>query len=462
MLQPRLPAARVRCSVRRQTKVIYSIPINNIPDWTAWDSETAASEMKRTPTSRLCVPRHIEAQLRTALDQVPLVVLQGPRHSGKTTLARRIAEEQGRVYLSLENEAHAKLAEQDPAGFLRNHPSAVLDAIQRRPALFHELVTTLVRNPDPGRYLITSSVDLSRSASLPQGLTEVMKTVTLLPFSQAEIDLESAPRFLARAFAADFPHFEISGATTDLVERVVSGSYPEALSSTSSAERQKWLRGYARTLAERQIPDFATVGKRYKLVELIEHAAGASGQLLNLSDHATRLGVDSKTVGRWLHLLECLFVIRQIPAFSCDGLNRLIRSPKLHFLDSGLLTALRRVDATSIASDRRTIDALLGCLVYAEIAKAIGQSGIDTDMCHYRDKDQVEISLVLQRRHGELVGIDVKAGATVKPGDFKGLARLKGLTGKRFACGILLYDGEWIQEMDERLFSMPVKMLWEA
>ena len=156
-----------------------------------------------------------------------------------------------------------------------------------------------------------------------------------------------------------------------------------------------------------------------------------------------------------------MYYARSLPS-AADGLNRLVRSPKLHFLDSGLLTALRRVDATSIASDRRTIDALLECLVYAEIAKAIDQSGIDTDMCHYRDKDQVEISLVLQRRHCELVGIDVKAGATVKPGDFKGLARLKEFTGKRFACGILLYDGEWIQEMDERLFSMPVKMLWEA
>ena len=418
--------------------------------------------MRRTPTSRQYVPRHIETQVREALGAVPLIALQGPRRSGKFTLAKRVAEQWNLPFFSLEDEDCLDQVEDDPAGFLRDHPKAVIVALQRAPELVRELASTLTRDAEPGRYLVTSSVDLHKRTPLALELGNRMKTFTLLPFSQAEINLGRTPRFLERAFAAEFPHFEMTGPTSDLVERVVAGSYPEALACPSTVELQSWLRTYARTQVEHQIQDIAAVDKLYKLVELIKSAATGAGQLLNLTEHATRLGVDSKTVARWLLLLEHLFVIDQVPAFHCKGLGRLVHSPKLQFIDSGLLTSLLRVDATSIASDRRTIEPLLGCLVYAEVVKAIAQSGVATDTWHYRDKDQVEISLVLEREQGALVGVDVKSGATVKRADFKGLVRLKEVTGKRFACGILLYDGEWIQKMDERLFSMPLKMLWEA
>ena len=195
---------------------------------------------------------------------------------------------------------------------------------------------------------------------------------------------------------------------------------------------------------------------------LIDHAAAAACQPLNLSGLGARLGVDGKTVDRWLVLLERMFLVRRIRAWHRGGLKRLVKAPKLQFLDSGLLAALRRVGAEDIAKDRRRLGPLLECFVHAELAKAAALSDETTTVHHYRDKDRFEVDLVLERSPDGIVGIEIKAGATARPEDFRGLARLKEAAGDRFACGILLHDGARIQRTAPGLFAMPVKMLWEA
>ena len=199
-----------------------------------------------------------------------------------------------------------------------------------------------------------------------------------------------------------------------------------------------------------------------KLSRLIDHAAASAGQLLNLSRLGSHLGVDGKTVDRWLALLEHMFLIRRIRAWHRNELKRLVKTPKLHFLDSGLLAALQRVDVKDIERARWKLGPLLECLVHTELAKAAALSVETTAISHYRDKDQVEVDLVLERSSRHIVGIEVKASATVRPRDFQGLARLQSAVGERFACGIILHDGDRIQQTAPKLFAMPVGMLWSA
>ena len=416
----------------------------------------------RTLPAETFVARHAEAPVRLALTDTRIVAIVGPRQSGKTTLARRIADDDGRAFVSLDDDQFRRFAQDDPAGFVRGLRSAAIDEIQRAPDLILALKKEVDERPDPGRYLITGSVDLFRGAISPDSLAGRVETVELLPFSQAEIAGVVPPRFLDRAFAGDFPVIEETGPMADLVERVVSGGYPAALSRTVPARRRSWLRAYARALAERDVSDIAPVGKRDELVRLIDHAAVSAGQLLSMSGLGARLGVDGKTVDRWLVLLEHMFLIRRIRAWHSSRLKRLVRTPKLQFLDSGLLAALLRTDAADIARDRQKLGPLLENFVHAEIAKAIVLSDEVTTVSHYRDKDGVEVDLVLERSPGAIVGIEVKAGATVRPRDFRGLARLKETVGERFACGIVLHDGERIQRTAPGLFAMPVKTLWEA
>ena len=419
-----------------------------MPDWTV-HAETF-------------VGRHAEASVRLALSDTRIVAIVGPRQSGKTTLARRIADDDGRAFVSLDDDQFRRFAREDPAGLVRTLQSAAIDEIQRAPNLILALKREVDERPGPGRYLITGSVDLFKGSISPDSLAGRVEAVELLPFSQAEITGAASPRFLDRAFAGDFPAIGETRPTTDLIERVVSGGYPAALARPDPARRRSWLRAYARALTERDVADIAAVDKRGEMARLMDHAAVSAGQLLNMSGLGARLGVDGKTVDRWLILLEHMFLLRRVGAWHSSRLKRLVRAPKLQFLDSGLLAALQRTDAADIARDRQKLGSLLESFVYGEIAKAIALSDDMTSVSHYRDKDGVEVDMVLERSPGAVVGIEVKAAATALPRDFRGLQRLKETVGDRFACGIVLHDGERILQTAPGLFAMPVRMLWEA
>ncbi len=415
-----------------------------------------------TEISQTFVDRHVELSVCQALKDTRIVAIVGPRQSGKTTLARHIANKDGRVFVSLDDYQYRVFAQDDPVGFLRNLQSAVIDEIQRAPNLFLALKKQVDEYTQPGRYLITGSVDLFRGAISPDSLAGRVETIELLPFSQAEICGASAPQFLERAFANDFPPVAETGSTPHLIERILSGGYPLALERSNPSRRQTWLRAYARSLAERDVADIASVGNPDKMIQLINYAAIFAGKLLNMSDLGTRVGVDGKTVDRWLALLEHMFLIRRVRAWHTSELRRVAKSPKIQFLDSGLLAALTRTGISNIARDRKKLGPLLESFVFSEIAKAIALSNEVTTVSHYRNKDGVEVDLVLERAPGTVVGIEVKSGATAHTQDFKGLYHLKKITPDNFVCGILLHDGERVQRIDSDLYAMPISMLWQA
>ena len=418
--------------------------------------------MTKSATRATYLPRHVEARVGVALQDTRIVALVGPRQSGKTTLARRFADAERRPFITLDDDQFRRFAMDDPVGFLRGRPGAVIDEIQRAPGLILELKKLVDEDPTPGRFLITGSVELFRSALSPDSLAGRVETIELLPFSQAEAGVLDVPRFLDRVFEGDIPSLAVIGPTTNLVERVLSGGFPEVLARPDPARRRRWLLAYASALAQRDISDVAALDKRDRMMPLIEHAAVSAGQLLNLSGMGSRLRVDGKTVDRWLTLLERMYLLRRVGAWHRNALKRLVRTPKLQFLDSGLLAALQGTDASTVARDRRTLGPLLECFIYSEVIKAVSLGAEPTTVGHFRDKDGLEVDLVLERSRDGVVGIEVKAGATARPDDFRALGRIREALGDQFVCGILLHDGDRIQQAGPRLFAMPVKVLWEG
>lgn len=403
--------------------------------------------------------RHAEPRVRGALSDTRIVALVGPRQSGKTTLARKIAADCKMNFITLDDEQFRQFANDDPGGFMRGLDHAVIDEVQRAPGLILALKRAVDEDPRPGRFLITGSVDLFKGTISPDSLAGRVETIELLPFSQSEIERQAAPRFLNRAFEADFPAHLETGRTPDLVARILAGGYPEALTRSDPQRRQTWLRAYARALATRDVAEISSVTKTDELSMLLDHVSLSSGELLNLSSLAAPLGVDAKTVDRWLTMLEQMFVLRRIRAWHRNDLKRLVKTPKLHFLDTGLLAALRRVGASDIQSDRNRLGTLLEGFVYSELEK---QSALLPDpalISHYRDKDKVEVDFVLEQER-RVIGIEVKASATVSTDDMRGLKRLQEAAGRAFACGIILHDGERIQRIGDQLFAMPVSQLW--
>ena len=415
--------------------------------------------MRIQPTQNNILRRHAEAPVRVALSDTRIVALIGPRQSGKTTLARKIAADEGMTFITLDDDQYRQFALDDPVGFVRGIDRAAIDEIQRAPGLILALKVAVDEDPRPGRFLITGSVDLFRSAISPDSLAGRVETIELLPFTQAEIEQREFPEFLDRAMAGDFPPLRETGRTPNLIERVVAGGYPEALSRPTEARRRAWLRAYCRSLAERDLAEIATVIKTDGLSRLLELAAVSAGQLLNLSALAAPLRVDSKTVDRWLTLFEQMFVIRRIGAWHWNERRRLVRTPKLHFLDSGLLAALLGIGIKDVKKDRVKFGALLAGFVFSELTKLAVRTPFRTSISHYRDKDKFEVDFVVEQG-GKILGIEVKAGMTVKPEDFRGLKRLRDATGSEFASGIVLHDGERIQKTDDQFFAMPVSQLW--
>lgn len=428
---------------------IFRIRRQPAPDWTLY-----------LPTPRLDlavpVPRHAEGRLKAALADTRVVAIVGPRQSGKTTLARKAAGR--RPFFTLDDEQTRSFAQNDPTGFLRGMDRAVIDEIQRVPSLVLAIKRSVDEDRRPGRFLITGSADLFAGAIAPDSLAGRVETVELLPLSQAEIERAAAPTFLDSAFAGAIAGSD-SGPTPDLVERVLAGGFPEAV-ARGGARRRNWLVSYAQSLAERDVADIAQVERGDLMNLLIEHAALMSGQLLNMSDLGGKIGIDSKTINRWIALLEKIFLLRRVRPWFRNGLKRLVKTPKLHFLDSGLLAALVGVDAARIVHDRPSFGAMLECFVHAELAKAILLSTERTTLSHYRDKDQAEVDFVLERTPGRIVGVEVKATATARPDDLKGLSRLRDGAGKNFALGILLHDGDRVIPFGDRLIAAPLSVLW--
>jgi uncharacterized protein len=420
------------------------------------------SPMPHQPPHAAPIARHAEARIRVALGDTRIVALVGPRQSGKTTLVRKIAADLDMSFVTLDDEQFRQFANDDPSGFVRGLDRAVIDEIQRAPNLILALKKAVDEDSRPGRFVVTGSVDLFKGTISPDSLAGRVETIELLPFSQAEIERSKPSAFLDHAFAADFPaRAERTPRKPDLIHRVVSGGYPEALVRATPSRRQAWLTAYSRALTTRDVAEIAGISKTAELSRLIDLAAVASGQTVNLANLARPLGVDGKTIDRWLGLLEQMFVVRRIRAWHRNDLKRLVKTPKLHFLDSGLLAALRRVNEKDVKDDRSKLGALLEGFAFSELSKLAGQSDDPVAIGHLRDRDQLEVDFVLERGR-RVVGIEVKASATVKPEDFRGLRRLAEATGRAFACGIVLHDGERIQRIEDRLFAMPIERLWSA
>jgi hypothetical protein len=246
------------------------------------------------------------------------------------------------------------------------------------------------------------------------------------------------------------------------VEKVLVGGYPEMLSRGDAARRRAWARDYVNAIIERDVTDIADVEKRDRLPLLFRVLAHHAGQLVNFTQVAGQVGIDDKTARRYVGLIEKLFVVRRLEPWFRNPLKRLIKTPKLHFLDSGLLGAIAGVTAERIGRDRTRFGPLLETLVFSEILR---QSTWLDDPCalhHYRDKDQDEVDVVVEAIDGAIVGIEVKAAATVRASDFRGLRKLAEAVGDELKLGVVLYDGDRVVPFGERFFAAPVSSLWSA
>ena len=403
-------------------------------------------------------PRFSADLVTTALKDTPVVMVTGPRQSGKTTLVRDLIAG-NREFITLDDDTLLAAARNDPTGLVRALDRTTIDEVQRVPDLLRAIKKSVDDDRRAGRFLLTGSANILTLPQVSESLAGRMEVVNLLPLSRAEIR-GKRPNFLKAAFNGGPAKPAETMVGAQLIQAVLIGGYPEMLRRKDPKRRQTWARDYVRAILQRDVRDIAQIEKLGQMPRLLQVLAYHSGQLTNFSQIGAQIGFDDKTTRKYVTILEQLFLVRRVEPWFRNPLKRLIKTPKLHFLDSGLLGALLGITQERIAKDRSTFGALLETFVLSEILKQVSWFDESCTVWHYRDKDQDEVDLVIETGSGALVGIEVKASATAHASDFKGLRKLADAGGDNFKVGLLLYDGESAVPFDERLFAAPVSCLW--
>ncbi|MFT2214858.1 ATP-binding protein [Rhizobium giardinii] len=417
--------------------------------------------MMKDPAIKFYVPRKARPIVEAELSDTRVVLISGPRQAGKTTLAREFADGD-RPYITLDDIGTLDAAKSDPTGFIRGIDRAVIDEIQRAPDLMLAIKESVDRDERPGRFLLTGSANLATVPTIADSLAGRMAVVSLLPFAQSEIRSTNG-QLLDRLFAGDEPTIGKDALFgDDLMDVVLKGGYPEVLRRSTPARRTAWLEDYVSLILDRDVRDIANIDQFDRLPRLLNVLAEHAGQLVNHSSFGSALGLSSVTAQKYVAILERLFLVRTIAPWSNNRLSRLVKTPKLHFVDTGLLASLREDDVETLRRDRTRFGALLESFVVSELLKLASWSERRLSFSHYRTKDQEEVDVVLEDRRGRIIGIEVKASATVKSDDFKGLRQLQNAVGDSFVRGLVLHNHDRVTPFGEKLHAAPLSILWST
>ncbi|GDX57099.1 hypothetical protein LBMAG30_12620 [Comamonadaceae bacterium] len=402
--------------------------------------------------------RRIEPRIAEAMADTPVVLLAGPRQAGKTTLVRQLA--QGRLrYLTLDDDLTLLSAQQDPVGMIRSLDRAVIDEIQRAPQLLLAIKKSVDEDRRPGRFVLTGSANLMALPTVADSLAGRIETLSLLPLSQCEIEGRST-NWLDTVFAGQLPQPGSSSRADDLVGRVLRGGYPEAMSRSTARRRTTWARQYLDSIIQRDVPDVAGIERLDQLPRFLRALAQTAGQMCNYTQLAGQVGLDGKTAAKYVGIFEQMYLLKRVDVWARNRLNRVVKTPKLQFIDSGLLATLLDLTAQEVENDRTRFGNVLETFVFAELLKHTTTAEGDYRLMYYRDADKVEVDVVIENAAGQLVGVEVKATATVQESALRGLKKLSGLAGDSFKMGILLYDGDEIMPLGDRIWAAPLSTLW--
>jgi len=390
------------------------------------------------------------------------VIVNGGRQSGKSTLARMIAADRPTEWRNLDSVVSRQAAMADPAGFVADHPQLmVIDEIQRVPELMLAIKEQVDNDPRPGRFLVTGSARILGLRGLPDALPGRTQTIELWPFSQGEIQ-GSADGFIDAVFAAGPSISHTSGLSrTDYAGRVVRGGFPEAVRRESDRRREAFFDSYVADLIVRDVSQLSEIERTEQMRTLLRLIAARSGQLLVGNAIGAAASLPAQTAHRYIGLLEEVFLIKRIPAWSRNLTSRAIGTPKVAFVDSGIAANLLGASTRNLIRPGGQFGPLLEGFVLMELARQLTWARERAQLFHYRTKDKLEVDAILENRQGQVVGIEVKAAATVRSEDFSGLRHLAERLGTDFIAGIVLYTGAQTLPFGPALRAVPLGALWE-
>lgn len=405
--------------------------------------------------------RHLSSLLEDALADTPVVLLNGARQTGKSTLADSLSG-QGRRYFTLDDHVTLAAVKSDPAGFIAGLGGPVtLDEVQRAPEIFLAIKAAVDRNRQPGAFLLTGSANVLLLPGIADSLAGRMEILSLWPLSSAE--MADQPSFNLADWLFDGPMNVLSIQPCDredLIGKLVAGGFPEAVSRSAPRRRDAWFDSYLQAIMQRDVRDLANLEQITEVPHLLQLLAVRSATLLNFAEISRSSKLPQTTLKRYFSLLETLFLVCRVQAWERNPGKRLVKAPKIFLPDSGLLVHLTGASAESLAAGAGLPGALIETFVLSELLKHLAFSERRLTLWHYRTQTNIEVDFILEDRLGKLTGIEVKASSTVDGKDFKGLRHLKETESQAFQRGIVLYSGREIVPFGADLFAVPLSMWW--
>ena len=391
------------------------------------------------------IKRKIEKKLETALKNFRIVMLNGARQSGKTTLVQLLAKGQNMDYITLDDPDKLNLAKTDPKNFLAFYAKGklVIDEIQFAPELIPYIKTMVDETNEKGKFLLTGSADFMRMHEITESLAGRMVRYTLYPLSHAELR-EKKENVLDKLFTDEFSELKSYAPLSEVLESTLRGGYPEII-EYDRALRDDWFASYIESRIQKDILELKSISlsKLHLIKSLLQLLATYDAELLNYDKIAKKLQIDNKTVLSYVGLLEAMYIIKIVPSYHVNASLRVIKSPKVHFLDTGLLSYLLHIDSENLFLYKdEKYGSVIENFVYSELLKESSYATQSVDIYHFRDLKKREVDLVLEHRNGKIIGVEVKAKATIKKDDLKGMIELAKASQERFYRGFIFYGGD--------------------
>jgi len=396
----------------------------------------------------------------------PVLLLEGPRSVGKSTLLREIAAAADGDVIDLDDPGVRDAVTADPALYVAGDRLVCIDEYQKAPIVLDAIKAELNRRTAPGRFVLAGSVRHDTLPAAAQALTGRLSRLQVFPLSQGELE-GSHENFLSTALEDPTAVLTPTRSTTsrsDYIDRIVRGGFPLAVGASTPVARRRWIDEYLRLSLERDVRELSQLRQGHLLEGLLGRLAGQTAQVLNVEQAARAAGLDKTTTDSYISLLERVFLVHRLPAWGKTLTARSASSPKIHVVDAAIAARLLRLTPEKLATldptARTELGHLLETFTVGELLKQASWCADVTGSGHWRTHDHLEVDLVIELDDGGVIGFEVKSGSRVPGAELAALKKLRNAVGPNFRAGYALYLGDRAYTFDDRIHVLPLDRLW--
>ena len=404
-------------------------------------------------------PRWQKTTIKQMLSERRVLMLSGPRQSGKTTLSREL-ESDLTEYRTLDDGTLREAAENDPQGFVkRRTQTLIIDEVQRIPSLLPAIKKAVDEDTRPGQYLLTGSANIQSLPTVRESLAGRIAKIRLRPLAQGEL-MKNVPRFIESAFKQSFSHGQAHHDRDAILETAFRGGFPEPM-TLQDRGRKRWHTDYIGAILERDLKEIAKIHRKHAMRELVNILAAWSGKYMDISAIGSGLSIQRATIESYINALETLFMVERVYPWTKTDYARVGKQSKLFMADSGLMASLLRWKMDQVRLDPDRSGKLIETFAFNEIAAQIDASDGRYELFHYRDREKREIDFLIEREDNALLGVEVKAGSAIGKNDFRHMKWFKNnLVKNQEFIGVILYTGQHPASFGNNLWAIPFGLLW--